>query len=130
VKRGRLVFLLAVLLSLTVCYLIRMVVSVYQWPSVKKPTLWLTQEKFYQYIEGERIALPNGESLTIHKEQIESLSIEPGERAPESEGADASFVVKTDQGRYGLQALMSLHRSDIYVYPIVNLGLGWNITKK
>src|SRR5689334_20367244 len=102
------------------------VVSVYQWPSMKKPTPWLTQEKFYQYIEGQRIALPNEESLTIHREQIESLSIEPGGRAPESEGADVSFVVRTDQGRYGLQGLMSRHRSDIYVYPIVNLDRGWN----
>jgi hypothetical protein len=130
VSRGRLVFLLGVLLLLAVCYLVMTVVSEYLLPSTGKTTLWLTQEKFYQYIESHPIALPNGESLILHREQIESLSIEPGGQAPESEAAEVSFVVRTDQVRYDVQGSMSLHTSDIDRYPIVNLGQGWYVTKK
>ncbi len=129
-SKGRLGVLLGVLLFLTVCYLAMTVTGGSPWPSTGKATLWLTQEKFYQYIEGDPIALPDGESLTIHREQIESLSIEPGGQAPESEAAEVSFVVRTDHGRYGVQGSMSLHTSDMYQYPIVNLGKGWYVTKK
>lgn len=129
-SRGRLVFLVRVLLLLAVCYLVMTVGGEYLSPSTGKTTLWLTQEKFYQYIESHPIALPNGESLTLHRGQIESLSIEPGGQAPESEAAEVSFVVRSDQGRYGVQGSMSLHNSDMDRYPIVNLGKGWYVTKK
>ena len=97
-SKARLVFLLGVLLFLAVCYLVMMIFGVHQSPSTKKAMPWLTQEKFYQFIEGQRIALPNGESLILHGEQIESLSIEPRGEGPESEFAEVSFVVGTDQG--------------------------------
>jgi hypothetical protein len=93
-------------------------------------TPWLSKEEFYRYIDGQQVALPGGEPLTICQEQIEQLSIEPGEDAPESEGANVSFVVRTPQGRIGLQGLMSLHTSDASRYPIVNLNRGWNVTKQ
>ncbi len=126
-SRARLGLLLGLLLLLTVCYL---VMRVHPLPSTKKATPWLTQEEFYQYIEGQTIALPDGESLTLHRGQIEALSIETGGEAPESEAAEVSFVVKTDRGRYRVQGVMSLHNLDGTRYPIVNLGLGWDVTKK
>jgi hypothetical protein len=121
------VILLSALLFLAVCYLI---VSFYQSPSRKKFTLWLTQEGFYKFIEGKSLALPDGESLTLHKEQIESLTIEPGGDGAESEAAEVSFVVRTDRMRYGVQGVMSLHSMDGTSYPIVNLGRGWNVSKR
>jgi hypothetical protein len=127
VSRSRRVLLLSVLLSLAVCSLI---VSVSRTPSTKKATPWLTEEKFYQFIGGQSLALPGGESLTLHQDQIESLRIEAGGQGPESEAADVSFVVRTDQGRYGVQGMMSLHNSDGNRFPIVNLGRGWNVSKK
>jgi hypothetical protein len=103
VSRSRRVLLLSVLLSLAVCSLI---VSVSQTPSTKKATPWLTEEKFYQFIGGQSLALPGGESLTLYQDQIESLRIEAGGQGPESsEAADVSFVVRTDQGRYGVQGI-------------------------
>lgn len=130
VRRSRLVFLLGMLLVLTVCYLVAMVVSGYQPPSTKAVPLWMTREEFYQYIERNPIALPDGKSLTLHREQIESLSIEPGGEAPESDAAEVSFVVRTDRGRYRMHGLMSLHINDIYKSTIVNLGRDWDVTKE
>jgi hypothetical protein len=135
VSRSRLGFLLFVLLFLAACHLIA---SLNHLPLRKKGTFWLTQEKFYQYIEGETIALPDGagissqerKSLTLHREQIESLKIEPAGEGPESEGAQVTFIVRTDQGRYMAQGFMSLHKVEGIYCPIVNLGLGWNVTKK
>ena len=126
-SRARLGLLLGLLLFLTVCLLVmRRPLS----PSTRKAALWLTQEKFYQYIEGEPIALPDGESVTPHRGQLEALHIEPGGDAPGSGAAEVSFVVRTDHGRYGVQGIMSLHNSDGIRYPIVNLGRGWDVTKQ
>jgi hypothetical protein len=130
VSRGRIGFLLGMLLFLTVCYLVAMVVSGYQSPSTKKVPLWMTRENFYQHIEGKPIALPDGKSLTLHGEQIESLSIEPGGEAPESDAAEVSFVVRTDRWRYKMHGFLSLHISDIYKSIIINLGRGWDVTKE
>src|SRR4051794_40169762 len=55
--RGRLVFLLGMLFSLAVCYPVMFAASAYQWPSTREPTLWLTPARFYQYIDGQHIAL-------------------------------------------------------------------------
>jgi hypothetical protein len=130
VRKDRLVFLLGSLLVLSVCYLAIPVVSTYEWRSTKKPALWLTHVKFDEYLDGQRIALPDGGSVTIQKARIESLSIEPANEAPESKRVNVSFVLTADQGRYGVQGLVSLYTSDIYESPVVNLCVGWYVTKK
>jgi hypothetical protein len=133
VRKGRLVVPLTVLLFLAACPLI---VRLYRPQAKREDALWLTQEKFYQYIEGKTITLPGGEgsspkegrSLTVDRGQIESLRIEPGGEGPESEAAQVTFIVTTDQGRYTVQGLMSLHGMDGEYHPIVNLGKGWYVS--
>ena len=64
-RRGRLVFLLGVLLFLAVWCLVMMVVSVYHLPSTKKPTPWLTREEFYQYMAQTQHSCHQGQSRRL-----------------------------------------------------------------
>ena len=120
-SKGRFVFLLGVLLFLAVCYL---VLSVSQSPPPSKLVPLFSEDKFYAFIEGTSIALPDGGSLVIHRDRIESLRIEPV-----SEGDQVTFELGSDKGRYSVEGYISLHNTEGYYDPIVNLGRGWEISK-
>ena len=126
-SKGRLVGLLGALLILAACYL---AVNLRQSPSSARAKAWLDSESFYRFVDGELLALPDGGSLVLHNQRIESLAIEPGGDGTEPKAAEVSFVVRTDQARYGVRGVMSLHNMDGDTYPIVNLGRGWDVSKK
>lgn len=134
-SKRRLKILLGLLGFLAVCHLAASTIlpyfaSTYR-PSFKqKPPLWLSKEKFYKFVEGESLALPGGKALTLHKELIESLSMDRGGDGPESEAAEVSFVVRAGEQQYDVQGTISFHNSDGHRYPIVNMGVGWAALKK
>lgn len=121
-SKGRFVFLLGVLLFLAVCYL---VLSVSQSPPPSRLVPLFSEDKFYAFIEGTSIALPDGGSLVIHRDRIESLRIEPV-----SKGDQVTFELGSDKGRYSVKGYISLHNTDGHYDPIVNLGRGWDISKQ
>lgn len=96
----------------------------------KRVRLWLTTEKFYQIIEGESIALPDGGWLSLHKDRIDLLRIEPEGDGEEPGFFDVSFVVRSEQGSYRVQGVMSLQHIESLRLPMVNLGKGWNVSKE
>jgi hypothetical protein len=122
VSKGRFIFLLGVLLFLAVCHL---VVSVSQSPPPSRLVPLFTEDEFYAFIEGASIAPPDGGSLVIHRDRIESLRIEPV-----SEGDQVTFELGSDDGRYFVEGYISLHNTEGHYYPIVNLGRGWDISKQ
>lgn len=121
--RNRPRLLWGVLLILAVGYLV-VSLSRSPIPSKAKP-LFSSKEEIAEFIEGQSIALPDGRSLVIHRDQVKSLRIEP---APEAN--QVTFELGDDGERYAVNGYMSLHYSDGTSYPMVNLGLGWYVSKK
>lgn len=128
-KRRRLYLLLGMLLFLSTYHLVATLMGEVPPTHSRKVPAWLTQQMFYQFIDVQTVPLPGGESLTLRKERVESLHIKPTED-PDSEAADVSFVVRTDQGRYRFYGLMDLYHQDETPYLVVNLGKGWAISKE